>query len=140
MAHPQQGGGHYADDGYGHGNGNDAYYQDDQNQAYYDHNQGYGNGQDSYYDEGYVNLGKTDSQTFANSLPELLTTRANTAPLTRAKLKAKKATTMLATTATRTSTTTTNITTKVPTLQASKEAASPEATLKKTRRPSATSP
>ncbi|THW56617.1 1,3-beta-glucan synthase component GLS1 [Aureobasidium pullulans] len=52
MAHPQQGGGHYADDGYGHGNGNDAYYQDDQNQAYYDHNQGYGNGQDSYYDEG----------------------------------------------------------------------------------------
>jgi len=54
MAHPQQGGGHYADDGYGHGN--DGYYQDDQNHAYYDHNnQGYGNGQDSYYDEGYVN-------------------------------------------------------------------------------------
>ncbi|KAI4732560.1 1,3-beta-glucan synthase component GLS1, partial [Aureobasidium sp. EXF-12298] len=52
MAHPQQGGGHYADDGYGHGNGNDGYYQDDQNQAYYDHNQAYGNGQDSYYDEG----------------------------------------------------------------------------------------
>lgn len=50
MAHPQQGGGHYADDGYGHGN--DGYYQDDQNQAYYDHNQGYGNGQDSYYDDG----------------------------------------------------------------------------------------
>jgi 1,3-beta-glucan synthase len=52
MAHPQQGGGHYADDGYGHGN--DGYYQDDQNQAYYDHNQqqAYGNGQDSYYDEG----------------------------------------------------------------------------------------
>ncbi|KAL2356035.1 1,3-beta-glucan synthase component-domain-containing protein [Cryomyces antarcticus] len=52
--HPQ--GGHY-DDGYGHPQQEgDAYYQDEHNQAYYDHNQGYEhhaqqNG-DGYYDEG----------------------------------------------------------------------------------------
>ncbi|KAK4966034.1 1,3-beta-D-glucan synthase, partial [Elasticomyces elasticus] len=52
--HPQQGG-HYEDD-YSHQQG-DAYYQDDHNQAYYDHNQGYAQqpqhaAGDGYYDEG----------------------------------------------------------------------------------------
>ena len=62
-AHPQQGG-HY-DDGYGHPQGTDSYYQDDHNQGYYDqhngyHDQqpaGYGNGHqngDGYYDESCV--------------------------------------------------------------------------------------
>ena len=51
--HPQ---GHY-DDGYVH-QGQDAYYQDEHGQAYYDqqdyqHNQ---HGGDGYYDESYVKL------------------------------------------------------------------------------------
>ena len=65
MAHQGQ-----YDDGYGHQG--DGYYQDDQ-QAYYDHNQGYGNGQaygngqgyahgqqgqEGYYDDGYYNAGE----------------------------------------------------------------------------------
>lgn len=49
-----QGGHHNYDDGYGHGN-TDSYYQDDQH--YYDNN-GHGRGGyqqgDGYYDESYV--------------------------------------------------------------------------------------
>ncbi|KAI9773416.1 MAG: 1,3-beta-D-glucan synthase [Geoglossum simile] len=54
--HPQ--GGHY-DDGYGHAQGTDSYYQDDQGQGYYDQNQDYQpqmQSGDGYYDEaGYYN-------------------------------------------------------------------------------------
>ncbi|PNS21328.1 1,3-beta-glucan synthase component FKS1 [Sphaceloma murrayae] len=54
MAHQGQGQGqgHY-DDGYANPGG-DGYYHDDQNQAYYDHNQGYAQN-DGYYDDGYYN-------------------------------------------------------------------------------------
>ena len=49
--HPQ---GHY-EDGYGHPQQTDSYYQDDQNQAYYDQQQQqHQHGGDGYYDEGLV--------------------------------------------------------------------------------------
>jgi 1,3-beta-glucan synthase len=49
--HPQEG--HY-DDGYGHAQGTDSYYHDDQQQGYYDQHQDYqphSQGGDGYYDE-----------------------------------------------------------------------------------------
>ena len=48
--HPQ---GHY-DDGYGHQQNNDAYYQEGYNDQYYDQQNQHGG--EGYYDEAYVNL------------------------------------------------------------------------------------